>query len=116
MAKKEKVKNIGIPGIEIPKESCSDELCPFHGNLKIRGRIFDGTVISVKPSKTAIVMLERRIFLPKYERFEKRRSRVYAHAPLCLHIRKDDMVTIGECRPVSKTKKFAVLKKLEAKR
>ncbi len=116
MAKKEKVNNIGIPGIEAPKESCSDELCPFHGGIRIRGRIFDGTVMSIKPSKTAVIMLEWRVFLPKYERFEKRRNKVYAHAATCLHIRKGDSVTIGECRPISKSKKFAVLKKLEAQR
>lgn len=112
MVKKEQ-KNIGIPGIENPKDKCSDPFCPFHGGLKIRGRVFNGTVVSVKPMNTAIIRWDTRIFIPKYERFQKRRSKVYAHAPSCLHVHKDDKVVIGECRPLSKTKKFSVLKKVE---
>lgn len=115
MAKKENngARNIGLPNIEYPTEKCNDENCPFHSpKVRIRGRIFEGTVISTKPSNTAIVQWNRRIFLPKYERFEKRLSQVSAHAPPCLHVKKDDVVTIGECRPISKTKRFVVIKKV----
>jgi len=111
--KKEQGRNIGIPGIEAPSERCNDSNCPFHAqNIKVRGRIFEGVVVSTKPSNTAIVQWERRLFLPKYERFEKRLSKVNAHSPPCLHIKKDDIVTIGECRPISKTKKFVVINKV----
>ncbi len=111
--KKEKSKGIGIPGIEIPKNNCDDINCPFHGNLKIRGRIFEGIVESIKPSKTAVVRWERRVFCPKYERFEGRFTKVSAHKTDCLNIQKDDIVIIGECRPISKSKKFVVLGKVE---
>ncbi len=111
--KKEAKKSIGVPGIEFPKEKCKDINCPFHGNLKIRGRIFEGFVESIKPSKTAIVRWERRVFCPKYERFEGRFTKVSAHKTKCLNIHKDDKVIIGECRPISKSKKFVVLGKVK---
>ncbi len=109
---KAKEKYIGIPGIKPPKETCDDPNCPFHGKLGIRGRAFRGVVQSIKPSKTAIIKWERRVFFPKYERFEKRFTKVNAHKPPCLHIHQGDEVIIGECRPISKTKKFAVIGKV----
>jgi small subunit ribosomal protein S17 len=114
MAKKE-VREIGIPDVAAPSETCTDVNCPFHGKLGVRGRIFTGVVMSTKPNKTAIVGWERRTFLNKYERFEKRKSKVFVHAPPCLHVHKDDEVIIGECRPISKSKKFVIFKKVEAK-
>lgn len=112
---KEKTKNIGIPGIEAPSERCIDVNCPFHGKIGVRGRTYVGTVISKKAGKTAVVQWSRRLFVPKYERFEKRKSKVYAHTPDCLHIKKDDVVMIGECKPISKTKRFIVIRKEEVK-
>ena len=114
--KKSKVrneKNVGIPKIEIPKDKCDDINCPFHGTLKVRGRIFEGVVQSIKPSRTVVVRWERRIFCPKYERFEGRFTKINAHRPDCLSINKNDTVIIGETRPISKSKKFVVLKKVE---
>jgi small subunit ribosomal protein S17 len=107
-----KAKNIGIPGIVPPSEECDDVNCPFHGNLSIRGRTFKGVVVSLKPSRTAIIKWERRVYYPKYERFEKRFTKVNAHKPDCIHIKEGDVVLIGECRPISKTKKFVVLGKV----
>ncbi|HDQ59644.1 MAG TPA: 30S ribosomal protein S17 [Candidatus Woesearchaeota archaeon] len=115
MEKKEKVRNIGVPGIKSPADVCSDCYCPFHGTLGVRGRIFQGTVIKKKTAKSAIVEWNTGIFNQKYERFEKKRSRIKVHTPECLHIHPNDTVIVGECRPISKTKSFVVLKKVEAK-
>ena len=73
-------KNIGIQ-VTKPRGKCDDNNCPFHGSLSCRGRIFTGTVISVKMQKTAIVEWERKHFLRKYERYEKRRSKIKVHNP-----------------------------------
>lgn len=105
------VKNIGIKFGKV-KGNCNDNNCPFHGNLKCRGRIFSGTVISVKMQKTAIVEWERKYFLGKYERYEKRRSTVKAHIPGCVKVNDGDIVKIMECRPLSKTKNFVIVKVL----
>ena len=104
-------KNIGIQVVK-PKEKCKDDHCPFHGSLQCRGRIFTGTIISVKMQKTANVEWERKYFLRKYERYEKRRSRVKAHNPECIDAREGDIVKIMECRPLSKTKNFVIVEVL----
>ena len=104
-------KNIGVK-VKLPTKKCKDEECPFHGRLKCRGKIFTGVVISTKMQKTATVEFERRAFLPKYERYEKRRTRIKAHNPECINARDGDIVKISECRPLSKTKNFVVIENL----
>ena len=109
-----KKRNLKI-GIEIkaPKKGCNDKHCPFHGNLKIRGKIFKGVVISKDAHKTTKVEWPRRFYLPKYERYEKRRSKVKAHNPPCINAEVGNEVMIIECRPISKTKNFVIVQKNE---
>ncbi len=102
------MKNIGIK-VAKPAGKCNDGNCPFHGSLKCRGRIFTGTIVSVKMQKTAIVAWEHRQFLKKYERYEKRGSRVKAHNPECISANEGDVVKIMECRQLSKTKNFVIV-------
>ena len=78
--------------------------------LATRGRTFTGTVISDKMSKTVTVEWERRKFIKKFERYEKRRTRIKAHNPTELNAEKGDVVMIEETRPISKTKNFLVVK------
>ena len=78
--------------------------------LSLRGRIFVGTVISSKMQKTVTVEWERKNYMKKYERYEKRRSRVKAHNPDSINAQEGDIVKIMECRPLSKTKNFVVIK------
>ncbi len=112
---KTEARNIGI-AIEAPKQSCTDIKCPFHGNLSTRGRQFIGTVTSTKTRKTAIVEFERLNFLKKYERYEKRRTKLKAHNPECINAKDGDIVKIMECRPLSKTKNFVIIQKLGLER
>jgi small subunit ribosomal protein S17 len=91
---------------------CTDRHCPEHGGLATRGRTFTGTVIEARAQRTATVQWQRRHYLPKYERYERRRSTKQAHNPPCLDAKKGDIVRIMECRPVSKTKKFVIIEKL----
>lgn len=105
-------KDIGID-VKKPKENCGDNNCPFCGSLKIRGKIFVGRVISDRMNKTATVEWARQHYVPKYERYEKRRTRVKAHNPNCIKAKVNDMVKIGECRPLSKTKRFVIIEKIE---
>ncbi len=93
-------------------ETCNDPNCPIHGSLKTRGRSFSGTVIESKAQKTATVEWQRTYYLSKYERSEKRRSKLKAHNPECLNAKKGEIVKISECRPLSKTKHFVILEKV----
>ena len=105
------VKNIGIQ-VGKPKGECDDGNCPFHGKLRCRGRIFTCTVLSTNMQKTATVGWERRHFLKKYERYEKRKSVVKAHNPTCVDAHEGNIVKIMECRPLSKTKNFVIVEVL----
>mgnify|MGYP001626407420 FL=1 len=101
--------NIGIEGLSPPEKECKDEKCAWHGKIKVRGRIFEGIVVSIRPQKTAIIEREYFHYIPKYERYERRHSRLYAHLPPCMDVKIGDKVIIGETRKLSKTKAFVVL-------
>jgi len=92
-----------------PEGTCSDENCPFHGNLSVRGQVLEGEVASTDMEKTVVVEREYDVFVPKYDRYMKRRSRVPAHAPECFDISVGDTVSIAETRPLSKTKSHVVV-------
>ncbi len=94
-----------------PRESCSSAKCPWHGSLKIRGRIFSGVVTSSKALDTAVVEWNYYHHLHKYERYERRKTSVVAHNPKCISAKAGDAVSIGECRPISKAKRFVIFEK-----
>jgi len=108
----QKVNNIGIDAAQ-PGKMCSDGKCPWHGHLKIRGRIFQGRVESSKAGKTAVVEWDYTHRITKFERHERRRSRITVYKPDCIDVIEGDVVRIGECRPISKTKKFVVIEKVK---
>lgn len=94
------------------KTKCNDKKCPIHSNVKPRGRSFVGVVVSVNPHKTAVVEWEWKKYNQKYERYEKKKTRISVHNSPCIDAKKGDRVAIKECRPLSKTKKFAILRVL----
>ncbi|MCD6229806.1 MAG: 30S ribosomal protein S17 [Candidatus Diapherotrites archaeon] len=94
------------------KEVCEDKNCPYHGTLSVRGSMIEGKVVSAKMKKTAVIEISYLIKDKKYERQERRRSRIKAHVPDCVEINADDKVLIAECRKLSKTKSFVVMKKI----
>ncbi|MHA1144713.1 MAG: 30S ribosomal protein S17 [Candidatus Helarchaeota archaeon] len=102
------VRNIGVR-VETPTKTCNDEKCPFHGKLSVRGRIFEGKVVSIKSKRTITLRRELLTFIPKYGRYEKRHSNIQAHCPDCLTPIEGKKAKIMECRPISKTKRFVVI-------
>ncbi len=103
----------GVIKTEAPSKSCNDKNCPFHGNISIRGRTLVGEIVSARMRKTAVFNLERRHYIPKYERYETRRTRLKVHNPECISAKTGDKVRIAECRPLSKTKTFVIIEKLK---
>ncbi len=97
-------------------ENCIDQHCPKHGTVKARGRLFTATVQSARAQKTAIVEWERRYHVPKFERYERRMTKLNVHNPDCIDAKDGDVVRISECRPISKTKHFVIIEKLGAER
>jgi len=112
-------RNIGIPGVVPPKgkdEECKDQSCPFHGTTRIRGKITQGVVVSKKSRNTIIIRRDYVQFIKKYQRYERRNTRLACHLPECLvpEIETGDLVRVGESRKISKTKVFIVLEKISS--
>ena len=105
-------RDIGIDAKK-PEKDCNDKNCPWHSNLSIRGKILEGIVVSSKSQKTAIVERHYLHYVPKYERYERRKSRIAAHNPPCINAKEGDRVRIAECRPLSKTKAFVIIEIIE---
>ncbi len=95
------------------KKVCSDPKCPTHGSLRTRGRIFRGAVVRKFPKRIAIEF-ERTLYIKKYERYAKTKTRLHARLPDCMadSINVGDYIEIMECRPLSKIIKFVVTKKI----
>ncbi len=96
-----------------PSIVCDDKNCPYHGTLSVRGKIFEGEVVSDGMNRTVKVAWERLVKINKYNRYLKKRSVVLAHNPDCIKAKVGDKVIIGETRPLSKMKHFVVIKKVE---
>ena len=110
--KMEKAKNIGFK-VTLPSKECDDKHCPFHANFPLRGRSQTGKVVKMGAQKSASVQWLRLFHIPKYQRYEKRLSKVSVHVPPCLDIKVGDMVKIVESRPISKMKNFVIVEKIE---
>ena len=95
--------------VQAPKKKCDDDRCPFHGSLKVRGRLLTGKAVSTAGKQFTVVELQYLHNVGKYIRSERRRSRISAHIPGCIEVADGDTVTIGECRPLSKTISFVVV-------
>nr|AJS12229.1 30S ribosomal protein S17P [uncultured archaeon] len=106
-----KHRNIGVEA-KPPGKTCDNDKCPWHGKLGIRGRLFKGRVATAKALNTAIVEWNYYHFSPKYERYERRHSRVAAFNPACIAAAEGEIVVIAECRPLSKSKRFVVIEKI----
>jgi small subunit ribosomal protein S17 len=71
-------------------------------------RTLTGKVVSNKMTDTIVVVVERRVQHPKYGKYLRRSTKVYAHdkGNQCAI---GDVVTVCECRPISKTKSWMLL-------
>ena len=77
-------------------------------NRATRGQTFIGKVIRVSLQKNAYIEWERKVFVPKYERYARKRTRVAAHIPDGMSVNVNDTVEIKETRKISNTKNFIV--------
>ncbi len=111
--KNTEIRNIGFDVKKPGSAECNDKHCAFHGEITLRGRQFVGIVLRAAAQKTAVVGWERLFYLPKYQRYEKRRSKLQVHNPPCVNAGEGDKVRIVECRPISKTKNFIIVERLE---
>ncbi len=75
-------------------------------------RIQTGAVVSDKMDKSAVVMIERRVKHPIYGKFMKKSTKFHIHDENN-ECAVGDTVQISECRPISKTKSWKLVKVVE---
>ncbi len=75
-------------------------------------RTVTGRVVSDKMDKSITVLIERRVQHPVYGKFVRKSTKVHAHdeANEC---KAGDLVTIAECRPISKHKSWRLVEVVE---
>ncbi|MEF3193864.1 MAG: 30S ribosomal protein S17 [Halothiobacillaceae bacterium] len=75
-------------------------------------RTLMGTVVSDKMDKTITVLIERRVRHPIYGKYITRSTKLHVHDEnnAC---RTGDKVEIVECRPISKTKAWKLVRVVE---
>ncbi len=75
-------------------------------------RTIVGRVVSDKMDQTVSVAIERMIKHPVYGKYIRRTSKVLAH-DAANECKPGDRVAISECRPISKSKSWAVVNIVE---
>ncbi|OWK16190.1 hypothetical protein Celaphus_00004735, partial [Cervus elaphus hippelaphus] len=74
-----------------------------------------GVVTKMKMQRTIVIRRDYLHYIRKYNRFEKRHKNMSVHLSPCFRdVQIGDIVTVGECRPLSKTVRFNVLKVTKA--
>ena len=72
-------------------------------------RILTGKVTNNKSDKTITVLVERKIMHPMYKKFVTKSKKFAAHDGENKY-KVGDIVNIRECAPISKNKRFEVIK------
>ena len=76
-------------------------------------RILTGTVVSDKTDKTVTVLVERKVKHPLYGKIIRRSKKYHAHDEDNAY-QTGERVRIEETKPISKTKSWKVLDRLQA--
>jgi len=79
----------------------------MNDEVRISGNV-TGTVVSSKMDKSITVTIERKIPHPLYKKYVKRTTKIHAHDE-DNQCKEGDVVTIQQCRPMSKTKTWKLV-------
>ncbi len=95
------------------KQNIKRETSSVVETVATRGGNFEGTVVKKFP-KRVVVEFERTVFVKKYERFYRKKTKLHARLPdnLTNDVNVGDYIFIRECRPLSKIIHFVVIKKI----
>jgi small subunit ribosomal protein S17 len=75
-------------------------------------RTLQGKVVSDKMDKSVTVLLERKVKHPLYKKYIRRSTKLHVHDENN-ECSTGDMIAIRECRPMSKTKSWALVEIIE---
>jgi small subunit ribosomal protein S17 len=79
---------------------------PQRGNRKVK----TGVVVSTKSAKTAVVRVERTFRHPLYGKVVRSSKKYHAHDEQAHTLKEGEVVTIVESRPISKLKRWRVVR------
>lgn len=96
-------------GVKAPKENCTDKKCPFHGEILVKKELLKGKMVKKDINHSATIEWFRSFYVPKYERYEIRRSRMRVHNPPCIDAKIGQEVLVARTRPLSKVKNHVIL-------
>ncbi len=104
------MRNIGLK-VKQSKEKIdpNDKKNPFNGTLSIRGKLFEGKVVSAKSRNTATIEREAPVYFTKFKRYARGKSSIHAHVPSNIEVQEGDRVVAAECRPLSKSVSFVIV-------
>jgi len=108
MAKK---KGVGIPGVQPPQNKCDDPLCPWHGQLPVRGQVLRLRIEKMRMQNVAVAVHEYLHYNEKYKRYEVRRKKKHVRVPPCISVKPGDEVIVAETRPLAKSVSLVVIGK-----
>ena len=97
------------------KESTTSANSKKINQVKLRGKTFEGTVVNKLHGRVTIEF-DRLMYVSKYERYEKRKTKIHARLPKELDstINVGDWIEVAECRPLSSIIKAIVTKKIRS--
>ena len=100
-----------VLGVRAPKVTVSvnDKKCPFTGGLVVKNELLKGKVIKKDINHSATIEWQRSVYVPKYERYSTKRSRVRVHNPEAIDAQVGDFVVAARTRPLSKTKHHVII-------
>ena len=84
------------------------------GNVNIRGKMLTGVIKTTKMKNTVIIRKDYLHYIKKYQRFEKRHKNTPIHVSPAFRVKVGDEILAGQCRPLSKTVRFNMLKVLRS--
>jgi len=77
-------------------------------NLKLKGKLFTGLVVSDKMADTIVVSISQKYRHPLYKKIINKKHKIYSQNNLKANL--GDTVQVVETKPISKTKRFKTLK------
>jgi small subunit ribosomal protein S17 len=92
-----------------PQANPSENTTERGNRRKLTGRIVNDTANPGRAKKTVVVLVERRFRDPVYGKYVKSRRKYHAHDEK-EEYRQNDLVEIRESRPLSRTKRWVVIR------
>jgi small subunit ribosomal protein S17 len=77
--------------------------------LSVRGKLFEGKVVSAKNKNTVVIRRENPLYITKTKRYARSTSTIHAYKPAKLDLKEGDTVVAAECRPIAKSVAFVVV-------